>query len=92
VTLDGALMIHEDGASTEDAEAYIRRWALVSPEEAAHSVRFVVDPTWRTYAINYSAGRELCDAWVGGEPARFVRLLTEQVRVGELLDAHSDGH
>jgi hypothetical protein len=92
VTLDGALMIHEDGASTEDAEAYIRRWALVSPEEAAHSARFVVDPTWRTYAINYSAGRELCDAWVGGEPARFVRLLTEQVRVGELLDAHSDGH
>jgi hypothetical protein len=92
VTLDGALMIHEDGASTEDAEAYIRRWALVSPEEAAHSVRFVVDPTWRTYAINYSAGRELCDAWVGGEPDRFVRLLTEQVRVGELLDAHSDGH
>jgi hypothetical protein len=91
VTLDGALMIHEDGASTEDAEAYIRRWALVSPEEAAHSVRFVVDPTWRTYAINYSAGRELCDAWVGGEPARFVRLLTEQVRVGELLGAHSDG-
>jgi hypothetical protein len=92
VTLDGALMIHEDGASTEDAEAYIRRWALVSPEEAAHSVRFVVDPTWRTYAINYSAGRELCDAWVGGDPDRFVRLLTEQVRVGELLDAHSDGH
>ncbi len=90
VTLDGALMIHEDGASTEDAEAYIRRWALVSPEEAAHSVRFVVDPTWRTYAINYSAGRELCDAWVGGHPDRFVRLLTEQVRVGELLGAHSE--
>lgn len=92
VGLDAALMIHEDGASVEEAEAYVRRWALVSAEDAAHSVRFVVDPTWRAYVINYSAGRELCEAWVGGDPGRFVRLLTEQVRVGELLDAHADGH
>ena len=91
VGLDAALMIHEDGASVEDAEAYVRRWALVSAEDAAHSVRFVVDPTWRAYVVNYSAGRELCEAWVGGDPGRFVRLLTEQVRVGELLEAHSDG-
>jgi hypothetical protein len=92
VSLDAALMIHEDGASVEEAEAYVRQWALVSPDEAAHTVRFIVDPTWRAYVVNYSAGRDLCDAWVGGEPDRFVRLLTEQVRVGELLDAHSDGH
>jgi hypothetical protein len=92
VSLDAALMIHEDGASVEEAEAYVREWALVSPDEAAHTVRFIVDPTWRAYAVNYSAGRDLCEAWVGGEPDRFVRLLTEQVRVGELLDAHSDGH
>jgi hypothetical protein len=91
VSLDAALMIHEDGASVEDAEAYVQQWALLTADEAAHIVRFVVDPTWRAYAITYSAGRELCEAWVGGEPARFVRLLTEQVRVGELLGAHSDG-
>jgi len=91
VSLDAALMIHEDGASVEDAEAYVRQWALATPDEAAHSVRFVVDPTWRAYVVNYSAGRDLCEAWVGGEPDRFVRLLTEQVRVGELLDAHPDG-
>ncbi len=36
-----------------------RRWALSTPEQAAHSVRFVIDPTWRAYVINYSAGREL---------------------------------
>ncbi len=91
VSLDAALMIHEDGASVEDAEAYVRQWALAAPDEAAHSVRFVVDPTWRAYVVNYSAGRDLCEAWVGGEPDRFVRLLTEQVRVGELLDSHPDG-
>ena len=32
--------------------------------------------------INYSAGRELCHAWVGGDPARFARLLTEHVASG----------
>jgi hypothetical protein len=92
VRLDAAVMIHEDGASVDDAAAYVRRWELASADEAAHNVRFVVDPTWRAYAINYSAGRDLCEAWVGGDPGRFVHLLTEQVRVGELLQAHSDGH
>ena len=61
------------------------RWALVTPEQAAHSVRFVIDPTWRAYVITYSAGRDLCAAWVGGDPARFARLLTEHMRVSDLL-------
>jgi hypothetical protein len=91
VAVDAAVMIHEDGASVAEGEAHVRRWSLVSPEEAAHSVGFVVDPTWRAYPITYSAGRDLCEAWVGGDPARFARLLTEQVRVRDLLEAHPDG-
>jgi hypothetical protein len=87
--LDAALMIHEDGATVEEAEAHVRRWGLLAPEQAAQSVRFVTDPTWRAYVINYSAGRQLCHAWVGDDPARFVRLLTEHVRVGDLLTAVS---
>jgi hypothetical protein len=89
VGLDAALMIHEDGATVEEAEAHVRRWALSTPEQAEQSVRFVTDPTWRAYAITYSAGRRLCHAWVGGRPERFARLLTEHVRVGELLAAVS---
>jgi len=92
VTVDAALMIHEHGVSVEEAETYVQRWSLSTAEEAAHSVGFVIDPTWRAYTITYSAGRELCEAWVGGEPARFVRLLTEQVRVADLLEAKPDGH
>ena len=38
----------------------------------------------RTYAINYSAGRDLCRSYVDGDPAQFRRLLTEQVRVSDL--------
>ena len=37
--------------------------------------------------VTYPAGRELCRAYVAGAPERFRRLLTEQVRVGELRDA-----
>jgi hypothetical protein len=87
VGLDAALMIHEDGASQEEAQAYIERWSLVPPEQAKQSVRFVVDPTWRAYVITYSAGRDLCRAYVAGDPARFRTLLTEHVRIGDLLAA-----
>lgn len=84
VGVDAALMLHEDGASEEEAAAYRQRWALMSAEQAERSIQFLVDPTWRPYAITYAAGRELCGAWMGGDPARLRRLLTEHVRVGEL--------
>ena len=87
VSVNAALMLHEDGASEADAQAYIERWSLVPPEQAAHSVRFVTDPTWRAYTITYSAGRDLVRAYVGGDPAKLRRLLTEHVRIGELLSA-----
>jgi hypothetical protein len=79
-----ALMIHEDGASIEEGVDYAARWGLRPLEEARRSVSFVTDPTWRAYTITYSAGEELCRAYIGGDPARFRRLLTEHVRVGEL--------
>jgi hypothetical protein len=89
VGLDAALMIHEEGATVEEAEAYVRKWNLVPPQEAKHSVRFVTDPTWRAYVVTYSAGRDLCRAYVGGDPARFRTLLTEHVRIGDLVAAAS---
>ncbi len=86
-SLDAALMIHEDAASVEEAQRYVERWHLATPEQAAHMVRFVTDPTWRAYTITYSAGEALCRAFVDGDRSRFGRLLTEHVRVGELLEA-----
>lgn len=85
VSLNAALMIFEDGMSLDAAQDYVQRWTLNTPEQAAQSIRFVTDPTWRAYTITYSAGRDLCGAYVGGDPARFRRLLTEQVRVRELV-------
>jgi hypothetical protein len=87
VGLDAALMYYEDGASAEDAERFIEQWRLATPDQAKHSVRFFTDPTWRAYGITYTAGEELCRAYVGGDPSRFRRLLTEHVRIGELVEA-----
>jgi hypothetical protein len=84
VSLNAALMIHEDGVAPEEAQAYVERWTLNPPEQAAQSIRFVTDPTWRAYSITYTAGRALCEAYLRGEPGRFRRLLVEHVRVGEL--------
>jgi hypothetical protein len=85
VGLNAALMIFEDRVSHDDAREYVQRWTLNTPDQAAQTVRFVTDPTWRAYTITYSAGRDLCSAYVGDDPAKFRRLLTEQVRVSELV-------
>jgi hypothetical protein len=85
--VNATLMLYEDGAAEEDVHAYLRRWELMTPELADHMIRFFKDPTSRSYVLTYPAGLDLCEAYVGGEPERFRRLLTEQVRIGELVAA-----
>ena len=87
--VNAALMLHEAGASERDVQAYLERWGLMSPELAAHMIRFFGEATSRTYVITYPAGRELCSSFVGSDPKRFRRLLTEQVRVRDLLEAEA---
>jgi hypothetical protein len=85
--VNAALMLHEGGAADDDVRGYLERWELLTPEFSAHAIRFLREPTSRTYVVTYPAGRDLCSAWVAGDPARFRRLLTDQVRVGDLLAA-----
>jgi hypothetical protein len=85
--LDAALLIHEDGASPEQAVEFLMRQGATTEPRARQSVRFVTDPTWRAYVITYSAGGGLAHAFHQGDPARFKRLLSENVRVSELLAA-----
>ena len=85
--VNAALMLHEDGAREADVRAYLEEWELLTPQFADHMIRFYSAPTSRTYVLTYPAGRALCRDYVAGDPERFRRLLTEQVRVGELLAA-----
>ncbi|OLB80983.1 MAG: hypothetical protein AUI14_04805 [Actinobacteria bacterium 13_2_20CM_2_71_6] len=87
VEVNAALMLHDRGASEAEVHAYLERWGLMTPELAAHLIRFLHEPDSRSYIISYPAGRELCRSYVGGEPERFRRLLTEQVRVRDLIEA-----
>jgi hypothetical protein len=85
--VNAALMLHEDGATEAEAYAYLERWGLETPELTAHVIRFITEPTQRTYIVTYSAGRDLCRSYVAGDLERFRRLLTEQVRVRDLPEA-----
>jgi hypothetical protein len=87
VTRNAAIMIHDEGLAEDDARAYVARWALAPAYRAERMVSFVVDPTWRAYVTTYSEGLRLCRAFVGADPASFRHLLTEPIRVGELLAA-----
>ncbi|HEY6963107.1 MAG TPA: hypothetical protein VI408_14550 [Gaiellaceae bacterium] len=91
VGINAALMIHEEGLGADAAAEYIARWSLRPLEEARHSVSFLTDPTWRAYSITYTAGEELCRAYVGGDLARFRTLLTEHVRIDDLRDDPAHG-
>jgi hypothetical protein len=82
-------MLHQDQASQDEVHRYLQRWGLMTPELAAHLIRFLTEPASRSYVICYPAGLDLCRAYVAGQPDRFRRLLTEQVRVGDLLAAQN---
>jgi len=89
VGLNLGLMLHEDGASEDEAAAYAERWSAVTPTYAQSMVRFVSDPLWRAYAATYSLGGELARRHVAGSDDRFRRLLTEQTRVADLAPVSS---
>ena len=81
---NAALLLHEDGASPEDAKAYVKRWWLATETRAKQMVDFVLDPIGRAYITTYTDGYDLCREWVGGDLARFKRLLTEQLTPADL--------
>ena len=84
-----AILLHDRGRPVDEAVAYLTRWALLSPARAAKAVEFLVDPTWRAYVFCYIEGVRRCRGYVGGDPARFERLITEQVVPSDLVAAPS---
>jgi hypothetical protein len=81
--VNAALMLYERDATDEDAKAYLVRWGLMDEEKATHLVRFIRDT--RTYVVNYPAGLKLCEAYAAREPGNLKRLLTEQLRVSDVI-------
>jgi hypothetical protein len=82
---NAALGLHADGGTVDEARAYLIRWGLHSEKRAKQSMRFLTDPVWRAYATTYTDGHRMCRDWVDGDPARFKRLLTEQLTPADLM-------
>src|ERR1019366_6770388 len=85
VRQNAAFRLHEDGADPDTVSSEVARWGLLSRERAAKSVEFLTHPTWRTYMTCYVEGLPLCRRFVAWGPARFDRLLSEQLTPDVLM-------
>jgi hypothetical protein len=81
---NAALLLHEDGADVDTVASYLSRWSLLPEARARKSVEFLSDPTWRAYMTCYVEGLPLCRSYVAGDPARFERLISEQLTPDQL--------
>ena len=82
--VNAALRRHVDGADHATVRSELEQVALFSPERAEKTLEFIEDPLWRTYIFVYSEGEALLRRWLEAvpgpdQPARFRRLLTEQL-------------
>jgi hypothetical protein len=89
--VNAALMRHADGASHDEVLAYLRETGLLAADRAAQRLSFIEHPLWRTYVFVYSEGEALLRRWLqvvppDERPARFGRLLHEQITPGAIQD------
>jgi hypothetical protein len=86
VRTNAAFRLHEDGADPETVIDEVARWGLLPRDRAVKAVEFLTHPTWRAYLTCYVEGFPLCRAFTNGDPARFDRLLSEQLTPSDLVD------
>jgi hypothetical protein len=82
--VNAALRRHVDGADRLTVQAELEQVALFRPDRAAKTLDFIEHPLWRTYIFVYAEGEALLGRWLDAvpevdRPARFRRLLTEQI-------------
>jgi hypothetical protein len=80
-----ALMLHAEGRGRAETREYALRWSLRPENEVEKMLEIGLHPAWRAYVVVYHFGEQLVRDWVGGEPSRFRRLLTEQLTTADLL-------
>jgi hypothetical protein len=79
VSGNAALLLHREGRTPEEVQRYFERYGLRTPEEASHSMRFLLNPLFRSYVFNYAVGKALLAPLFDGPDAlaNFERLLSE---------------
>jgi hypothetical protein len=84
---NAGLLLHDRGIDADAVIDYVARWSLMSRPRAEKAVEFLADPTWRAYVYCYIEGLALCRRFVKGDPARFERLISDQLTPADLRDA-----
>ena len=84
---NAGIMLHERHIDPGTVRQYVRRWTVETDERLDKKMEFLLHPVWRAYNSIYEAGERLVEAWTAGNPARFRRLLTEQLTPSDLRQA-----
>ena len=74
------LLLHRDHAPESEVVDYGIRYSLSTQEDEARYLRFYKDPLSRSYAYNYTLGRELVASFLDGATDKgqaFLRLLSQ---------------
>ena len=79
-----ALLLHKEAPRRMKPSSTSCAGRLTSRKRAEQAIRFMTDPVWRSYVTTYTDGYDLCRDFVDGDPARFKRLLTEQLTPADL--------
>lgn len=80
VDANAALMLHDQGESADDIVEYMRRYGLLTEEEARSKLPFISSPTFRGYIFTYTSGYELVSQYLdaaGDRDAALRSILTE---------------
>lgn len=88
---NAAILRHADGRSHDEVMDYLVELGRFTPTVAAKRLEFIEHPLWRTYVFVYAEGEALLRRWLetvpeSDRPARFGRLLHEQLTPGAILD------
>jgi hypothetical protein len=88
VDCNAALLLHRDGRTPEEVQQYIEHYSLRTSKEAAHTMRFLQNPLYRSYVFNYAAGKALLAPLLEGPDAvdNFQRLLSEPLTPTQVHD------
>jgi hypothetical protein len=81
-----AMLIHDRGASPDEARDYSAAWSLQPDDRIAKQIDSQLRSPSPPYQHTYWQGRELVEAHVAGDPERFRALLTARVLPRELAE------
>jgi hypothetical protein len=84
VSANVAMLLHDRGASSEEAREYASTWSLQPDERLDKLVASQAESPSPVYQHRYWQGFELVNGYTGGDPKRFRELLTARLLPSQL--------